>query len=51
MAVVGMIIKWVVPDPWDHRILVLEVVEITLFAAMWIVQSIERWGKPLQTPA
>ena len=48
MALAGVIIKWLWPGPWDHRTLVLEMVEIGLFAAMWVVQSIERWGKILQ---
>jgi hypothetical protein len=48
MAVAGVIIRYVWPDPWDHRILVLEIVEIGLFATMWVVQSVERWGKILQ---
>ncbi|MCA1706547.1 MAG: hypothetical protein LC808_26095, partial [Actinobacteria bacterium] len=47
MGVAGAIITfW--PDPWDHRTLVLEMTEIGLFVAMWIVQSFERWGKILQ---
>lgn len=49
MLIAGLIIKFGVPDPWDHRTLVLEVTEIGLFAAMWAVQSHERWGKILQT--
>ena len=28
---------------WDHAVLVLEAVEIALFAAFWIVQTIEDW--------
>jgi hypothetical protein len=51
MAVAGIVIKIVVPGPWDQRILVLEIVEISLFAAMWTVQSVERWGKTLQVQA
>ena len=47
MGLAGVIIaKW--PGPWDHRTLVLELAEIGLFVAMWIVQSVERWGKILQ---
>jgi len=51
MIVGGIIIKYVVPDPWDHRVLILEMVEISLFAMMWLVQSLERWGKILQPPS
>lgn len=47
MGVAGATITfW--PDPWDHRTLVLEMTEIGLFVAMWVVQSFERWGKILQ---
>lgn len=51
MVVVGAFIKFGVRKQWDHRTLVLEFVEIGLFAAMWAVQSIERWGKALQAEA
>lgn len=33
------------PGEWDHRTLVLELGEIGLFVAMWLVQSFERWGR------
>ena len=37
------------PDPWDYDTsLVLEMIEIGLFASMWLVQTVERWGKILQ---
>lgn len=29
--------------PWSHRILVLEAIEIALFAVFWIVQTNELW--------
>lgn len=48
MIIGGIIIMWVWPGPWEHRTLFLEIVEITLFGAMWVVQSVERWGKILQ---
>lgn len=47
MALAGFIITWL-PGHWDHRTLVLEMTEIGLFVGMWIVQSVERWGKVLQ---
>jgi hypothetical protein len=44
MVVLGVVIdRW--PGPWAHRTLVQELVEISLFVVMWLVQSIERWGK------
>jgi hypothetical protein len=47
MIVAGVIIRsW--PGPWAHRTLVLEFTETGLFAAMWVVQSVERWGRILQ---
>jgi hypothetical protein len=50
MAFSGAIIKkW--PGDWPRRTLVLEITEIGLFAAMWLVQSVERWGKVLQRKA
>ena len=29
---------------WSHMVLVLEIVEITLFAAFWVAQTVEHWG-------
>jgi hypothetical protein len=44
MAVFGVAVGlW--PGDWDHRTLVQELGEITLFVAMWLVQSFERWGR------
>jgi hypothetical protein len=51
MLVLGIVIKVVIRGHWDQRTLVLEIVEITLFAAMWVVQSFERWGRVIQAPA
>ena len=48
MVIAGLVIMYVWPGPWDQRTLVLEMVEIGLFATMWVVQSVERWGKILQ---
>jgi hypothetical protein len=49
MGLAALIIM-LIPDPWEQRTLVLEFTEVGLFAAMWTVQSVERWGKVLQTP-
>ena len=49
MIVAGLTIKFAIRGDWHHRVLVLEVVEITLFACMWTVQSVERWGTVIQT--
>jgi hypothetical protein len=44
MVVLGVVIdRW--PGHWDHRTLVQELIEISLFAVMWGVQSVERWEK------
>ena len=30
---------------WWHMVLVLEAIEIALFAAFWVVQTVEHWGR------
>lgn len=35
---------------WDHKTLVLEIVEIGLFAGFWIVQTRELWHRTVRTP-
>lgn len=36
------------PFDWDHKVLVLETVELALFAVFWVVQTAEFWfGAPL----
>ncbi|MDH3300043.1 MAG: hypothetical protein OES24_06010 [Acidimicrobiia bacterium] len=30
---------------WSHMVLVLEITEITLFAAFWVAQTVEHWGR------
>ncbi len=40
MGAAGLLI--LVPD-WDHKTLVLEIIEIGLFAGFWIVQTRELW--------
>ncbi len=47
MGVLGCIIRYGIPEPWPHRTLVLEFVEIGLFVTMWLLQSVERWGSIL----
>ena len=44
MGALGLFILWGPMESWYHKTLILEATEITLFAAMWMVQSIERWG-------
>ena len=51
MLLVGIAFETVVSDDWRHRVLVLEVTEIAMFGALWLVQSIERWGKVTQSRA
>ena len=36
---------------WDHKTLVLEMVEIGLFAGFWIVQTRELWHTTVRSPA
>lgn len=43
MAISGLVIGFF-PGDWDHRILILETVEIALFAAFWAVQTYEHWN-------
>ena len=43
MAVVAVALQ--LPRDWDHRILVLEIVEVALFVAFWVIQSFERWRR------
>lgn len=51
MLIVGVAFELVVSDDWRHRVLILELTEIAMFAALWIVQSIERWGQVTQSRA
>ncbi|MGI9612940.1 MAG: hypothetical protein ACR2QO_08535 [Acidimicrobiales bacterium] len=46
MAASAIVIGLLLPDPWEHRILVLEAVEIAWFAGFWIVQTYELWNEP-----
>jgi hypothetical protein len=43
MAAAAIVLQ--VPRDWDHRVLVLEMVEIALFVVFWLIQSKERWGR------
>lgn len=44
LMVVVAIVIFAVKSSWDHAVLVLEAVEIGLFAAFWIAQTIENWN-------
>jgi len=34
---------WLLRDSWDHWVLILEIIEICLFAVYWLVQTKEHW--------
>jgi len=43
MAVVAIATQ--IPRDWDHRVLVLEALEVVLFVVFWLIQSRERWHR------
>jgi hypothetical protein len=43
MVVAALVLQ--LPRDWDHRILVIEIVEIALFVVFWLIQSKERWDR------
>ena len=43
MVGVGAVMLTLFRD-WSHMVLVLEIIEIALFAAFWVAQTIEHWG-------
>lgn len=43
MIAVGVVMLTAFRD-WSHMVLVLEIIEIALFAAFWIAQTVEHWG-------
>lgn len=51
LMVVGGLALGFLGGEWHHRILVLEMTEITLFAAFWLVQTAEHWGETAGSPA
>ncbi|NND74497.1 MAG: hypothetical protein HKN44_05780 [Ilumatobacter sp.] len=48
-AVAIKVLAWQI-ESWHHETLVLEAVEIVLFAAFWIVQTVDLWGETVRTP-
>jgi hypothetical protein len=50
MVVGGLALGFLGGD-WRHRVLVLEMTEIALFAAFWLVQTAEHWGETAGSPA
>ncbi len=42
MVLTGLLL-FVGPDSWDHKVFAIEIVEITLFAVYWLVQTKEHW--------
>ncbi len=51
LMVVGGLALGFLGGEWRHCILVLEMTEITLFAAFWLVQTAEHWGETAGGPA
>ena len=45
MALTGLLF---LKDGWDHKVLWIEVLEITWFVTLWIVQSRELWDDTLR---
>lgn len=43
----GIIQLTIDQEDWRHKTLVVEMIEIGLFAVIWTIQSIERWGRIL----
>ncbi len=41
--VVSAIVMFFLKSGWEHMVLILELTEITLFAAFWLVQTNEHW--------
>ncbi len=44
MVVVGVVFLTALRG-WSHMVLLLETVEIALFAAFWVAQTVEHWGE------
>ena len=44
LMIVTAIVVFAVGKKWDHGVLILETIEIAMFAAFWIVQTIEQWS-------
>ncbi len=43
LMVVSAIVMFLLKSGWEHMVLILELTEITLFAAFWLVQTNEHW--------
>ena len=44
LMVFAAIVIFAVGTRWDHGVLILETIEIAMFAAFWIVQTVEQWS-------
>lgn len=45
--VIAPLIMFPLESSWNHMVLILEAIEITLFAIFWIVQTKEHWGETI----
>ena len=51
MFLSGLIINIIVPAlnvEWDHQVMVLEAVEISLFAAFWLAKTRQQWNEDVR---
>jgi hypothetical protein len=39
------VVLFTVGSDWQHMVLILETIEITLFAAFWLVQTAQHWNE------
>lgn len=48
LMVLAAVVVFAIGTSWDHGVLALEITEITLFAAFWIVQTVEHWHESVR---
>ncbi|MGI9645533.1 MAG: hypothetical protein ACR2O6_09520 [Ilumatobacteraceae bacterium] len=49
--VAAAVVVFAVGDRWDHGVLILEAIEIALFAVFWIIQTVEHWDETTRSTA
>ncbi len=47
MLVIGVVVFFA-PIDWIHRTLILELLELIPFGVFWLVQTIEKWNRPVE---
>jgi hypothetical protein len=45
LMVATAVVLFTVGSDWQHMVLILETIEITLFAAFWLVQTAQHWNE------